>query len=114
MSDYTDVTLETLNNGAAMDLFDLELERVMQNIQDENTNPEAVREITLKISMKPNEERSLVATAVSCKSKLAPTKPHGHFMQLVFDGRTTKAMTTRIDQPELDLGESNITTLGDR
>lgn len=114
MSDYTDVTLETLNNGAAMDLFDLELERVMRNIQDENTKPDAVREITLKISMKPNDDRSLVATAVSCKSKLASTKPHAHYMQLVYDGQKTRAMTTRIEQPELDLGESNITTLGER
>lgn len=112
--DYEDVTLVNLNNGAAVELFDLELRRVIENIEDENVKPDAVREITLKVTIKPNEDRDLAAVAISCKSKLAATKPHGHYMTLVYDGNKTRAMTTHIEQPELDLGDGNITKMGDR
>ena len=36
------VTLQTLNRGAVVDLFDAELEKVLSNIADENTNPTTV------------------------------------------------------------------------
>ena len=33
-----EVSLETIQNGAVIDMFNEELQKVMQNIADENTN----------------------------------------------------------------------------
>jgi hypothetical protein len=46
------VTLVTLANGAAMELFDSELSKVVENILDPNTLPDTVRKVIL---MEPRE-----------------------------------------------------------
>ena len=42
------LTLSNLGNGAAVELFGIELRRVLKDVMDPNTDPKAVREITLK------------------------------------------------------------------
>lgn len=69
------VTLENLANGGAVELWEHELQRVLQNIADANTNPTTVRQLTLKVSIKPTEERTAAAIAVEVTSKLAGSKP---------------------------------------
>lgn len=105
---YEDVTLSNINKGAAEELFQAELERVIENIGDVNTEPDAVRKILVEIAIKPNKDRDLAAVAVSCKSKLAPMRPHGHFMQLVFDGEKIHAQTTNVTQQEFDYNVRSI------
>lgn len=70
-----DVSLATLGGGAAVERFDYELERVLQNIADHNTNATAVREVTLTVKIKPNEDRSFSVVDINAKSKLAAMKP---------------------------------------
>ncbi len=69
------VTLVSLGGGALVEHFDIELERVLKNIEDVNTDPEAARTITLKVTFKPNEERSIADIHISAASKLASIKP---------------------------------------
>ena len=64
------VSLESLANGAAKELFDIELTRVLENILDRNTT-EKTREITLKVKIKPNKERDFCDVNVTCNAKLA-------------------------------------------
>ena len=78
------VSLENLGSGAATELFDLELQRVLDNISDENTKPTALREVTLKIKIKPSEDRDYGEVEISCVAKLAPVKP---FPTNIFIGR---------------------------
>ena len=71
------VTLYTLANGAAAELFEAELERIVANIQDPNTEPDAVREINLRIKIKPDNERRAGAVSVQVISKTGPSKGVG-------------------------------------
>lgn len=76
MVDEKHVSLENLGEGAAAELFNLELARVLENIQDENTKPTTIRTVTLTLKIKPEEDRSFGQVAISAASKLAPINPH--------------------------------------
>lgn len=69
------IRLDTIAGGAAMDRFDEELSKVLGNIADPNTNPEKIRSITIKITMRPNKVRDAGEVVVSSEAKLAPVKP---------------------------------------
>lgn len=65
--------LMNLMDGAAAELFEAELERVVKNIMDPNTGGEK-REINLKFIVKPNERKDEVAIDVTCNSKVSAAK----------------------------------------
>ena len=48
---------------------------MLENIYDENTDPEAKREITLKVTFKPTEDREGLGAHVQVTSKLAGFRP---------------------------------------
>lgn len=65
------VKLETLAGGAVRELFQAELERVLENIADINTDPQVARTITLSVTLKPGPKRESADVKVKCASKLA-------------------------------------------
>lgn len=69
------VSLSTLASGAAVERFDHELQRVIDNIADYNTDPKAVREVSLKVKIRPNDDRSFSVVEIIATSKIAPIKP---------------------------------------
>ena len=69
------LSLATICNGTAVERFDYELQKVLENINDPNTEAEAVREITLKIKIKPDEAREMLKTEMSVSSKPAGLSP---------------------------------------
>jgi hypothetical protein len=71
------VTLYTLANGAAAELFEAELQKIVANILDPNTDPDAVREINLRVKIKPDNERRAGAVSVQVISKTGPVKGVG-------------------------------------
>lgn len=74
MKDLDSVTLATIGGGAAEELFQAELDNVLNNILDPNTDPEAVRSITVKITFDPSNDREKCGVEVQASSKLAPNK----------------------------------------
>lgn len=68
------VSLATLNSGAAIELFDNELDTVLQNILDPNTKADAAREVILKVKIKPAENRKHADVSIQVSSKLAPAQ----------------------------------------
>lgn len=68
------VTLSSIGSGAASELFEHAIRRVLDNIADVNTDPKSKREINLKFLFVPNDERSMIATAINCETKVAPPK----------------------------------------
>lgn len=68
------ISLATIANGAAEELFATEVLRVLDNIVDLNTDHKAARTITLKVTIKPNELRDECGVSVECVSKLAGLK----------------------------------------
>lgn len=68
------VTLDTIGGGALVELFENELGRVLENIQDPNTDAKARRTITVKVAFAPNENRDVTDVNLTCSSKLAGIK----------------------------------------
>lgn len=64
--------LDELMDGALTERFNYEMERVLQNVFDVNTNPKAKRQIQIIIDIAPNERRDAAEFKVDVKSKLAP------------------------------------------
>lgn len=105
--DYKHVDLQSLNNGALQDLFSEELEKVLENIADPNTGPEATRSITLKVDIKPQKDRLSAVTKVSVTSKMAPSQPHVSFVHFDHDGAGNLfALTANPKQQELPMEEN--------
>ena len=69
------ITLTNLSSGAVVEQFNTELQRVWDNIADPNTDPDAAREIQIKVKFKPSDERGVVDIKVSASTKLAPAEP---------------------------------------
>jgi len=70
-----ELSLASLAQGAAEELFAYELGRVLANIADVNTAATAEREIVVHVKFKPSKDRSFAPFIVYCTSKLAPTNP---------------------------------------
>lgn len=90
-SNYQEVTLESLNNGQLVALFDRELAKVLENIADDNTDAKATRSIVLTVKIKPDETREQVTVEVDGKAKLAGVKPSKSFALLSYDGKKVRA-----------------------
>lgn len=65
------VTLMTLADGAALELFQKALKTVLENIDDPNTDAEAKRAIRLEFNFSPDDERRVGSVEVKCSTKLA-------------------------------------------
>ncbi len=76
------VTLETLAGGAAVELFQQQLDRVIANIVDPNTPSKAQRKVTLELVIQPDDERGMGEAKVTCKASVAA--PNGARTTLYF------------------------------
>jgi len=65
------VTLDGLGDGAALEKFQTELGRVLENIADINTPATDKRKITLTFEFKPDEDRQASKIIISSSSTLA-------------------------------------------
>jgi len=68
-----EINLATLGGGAAVEKFQEELQRVVANILDPNTNPKAKRKITLTVTIIPSHERGSGDVLIEAKSTLEPS-----------------------------------------
>lgn len=66
--------LDELMDGALTERFNYEMERVLQNVFDPNTEPQSKRSITITIGIAPNERRDAAEFKIEVKSRLAQTK----------------------------------------
>lgn len=67
-------SLLTLARGAAIERFDDEMQRVLDNIVDPNTRG-GVREVSLKVRIKPDDNRVTGNVEIICTSKTQPAQP---------------------------------------
>jgi hypothetical protein len=65
------LSISNVCGGAVEEVFQRELDLVLKNIADPNTNPEAARAITLEFKIKPFKDRSGAQVEFACKSKMA-------------------------------------------
>jgi len=106
--DYKKVSLDTLNSGAVIDLFNEEWEKLLENIADENTKSDGQREVRIVIKVKPDKNRQSAKTTVEATTKLAPVKPHESFVLLSGEGGKVNAYVSDPRQQELEGIEGNV------
>lgn len=65
-------SLDELMDGGVRERFNDTLARIWDNVFDPNTDPNVMREITMKIKIKPSERRDAAAFRVDVIPKFAP------------------------------------------
>ena len=68
------VDLNSFADGAMAERFNQELQKVLDNIVDPNTDPKKVRKVTLTVSISSNDKRELANVSVQAKSTMSPAK----------------------------------------
>lgn len=99
------LSLENLNGGAAIELFELEFQRALDNIVDINTSPDAVRKVVIEVKIKPDKSRRTATSEVKVYSKLPTVKPHESFLFFERQGGEVVAYPDDPAQGSLGLGE---------
>ena len=106
MSEEMQVSLQTLGSGAAAELFDDELGKVLANVVDVNTDHKTAREVTLKVTIRPNEDRTFGAVTIAASSKLAPVKSVG--TAFFIGKRAGRAVAMERDPRQLSFESGNV------
>lgn len=91
-------SLSELMDGGVEERFNEELTKVWNNVYDPNTDPEKVREVILRVKIKPNERRDACEFKVSCSSKLAAPVDLSQTVMLQITGDGSVIATERTDQ----------------
>ena len=101
-SEEVEITLENLAEGGAVEIFNAELSKALENITDPNTDPKATREVKLVVKIKPHENRRSAAVSVAASAKLAAVKDVG---TVVFIGRQAgKTVATASNAAQMRFG----------
>lgn len=74
--DPENVNLQNLAGGAAVERFDYELDKVLENILDVNMDAKKKRTVVLKVHFTPDSERNAAGIEIECSSSLAPVASH--------------------------------------
>lgn len=107
---YLEVKLATIADGKAIAQFDFELKRALENCLDIATPATGVREVTLKVKIKPNEDRQRAEVTYQATAKLCPDAAG---TDLVIFGQKGKHYVSSARQLNLDeQGEHNVEELG--
>jgi len=107
------VTLTTIASGAALELFDQELDKVLQNVLDPNTEAKSTREIVIKVKLTPDDNRDVGHVQVTATSKLAPFRSAGGtvFVAKVRGKAVAVAHNPHQVQLQFDAGQNRPTPL---
>lgn len=70
------INIGNINDGAMIEGFAVELQKVLANIADINTPATSSRKITLELTIKPHADRVTMDTEFRCASRLAPIETH--------------------------------------
>lgn len=73
--DFQQLNLGSLATGAAGELFNRELERVLRDMMDPNTSESGVRSVTFELKLKPSKEGEVAATQISVRSSVPKPEP---------------------------------------
>ncbi len=81
------IDLNTFAEGALSERFNNELQRVLENIADPNTDPKKTRKLTVTVAFNADEKRDVIFTSVLAKLSLAPAKQIEAKLLMDFDGK---------------------------
>ena len=84
--------------GAIEEKVDYEVSRVIDNILDLNTKPDAKRKITVTLEFTPDSERKHISLSVNAKSSLVPTAAVATSMMITTDGNGELVVAEMVPQ----------------
>lgn len=114
------INFATLAGGAVEEKLQYALAEVAANIADPNTDPKKVRKITMTMTIKPNEQRTIADVAIDVKTTLAA--PVGISTTIMIDrdekGKAVAAEIYGTDPNqgtlEFDANTSKVTPIAER
>lgn len=68
------VDLNEFADGAVMERFNIELQKVLENIADPNTDPKKARKLNITVTLKADGKRDIASVGIQAKTTLAPAK----------------------------------------
>ena len=68
------ISLSDFANGAVEERFGQELQRVLENIADPNTDPGKARKLQVTLTIKGDENRDIASVEIQAKSTLVPAR----------------------------------------
>jgi len=95
------LNLDNICNGAAKELFERELEKVMENIDDPNIPAQKERKINLEFSFKPTEGKEYLGIEMRCNSKLVSVASVPWGAHLSCDNGKLGAFCSKQTQPTM-------------
>lgn len=90
--------LDELMDGALNERFNAEMNRVMENVFDPNTNPRQKRQIVITINVTPNERRDAADLSFDVRSKIAAPLAMSQTVFLTMGDDGTVTATEMTDQ----------------
>lgn len=106
-----EVSLDTIADGVALELFNHEMKSVVKNIMDQNTMATGKRKITLTFDFAPDDMREEVKVMVAVKSDLQPIKGYN---KTVFTGKKNGEHTLyAADTKQINMFDNGVAPLGE-
>ena len=68
------MNLNEIAGGGLQELFSHEMDKVLKNIKDPNTDPKATRKISISLSIKPDEQRMVGNVDIKVSHTSAPIR----------------------------------------
>ena len=88
----------SMAQGAIEEKVDYEVSRVIDNILDLNTKPDAKRKVTITLEFTPDAERKRIAISATAKSTLVPTAAAVTAMMVTTDGNGELVVAEMVPQ----------------
>jgi hypothetical protein len=104
------VSLRTLAGGAAIELFDDEMIKVLENILDPNTAPDVTRSLKLIVKIKPSKDRAVGTVEFTTQTTMAP--PDARQTQLYMGMTKDGPVAVEHNPQQLKLGLDEIDQSG--
>jgi hypothetical protein len=81
------IDLNSFADGALSERLNQEVQKVLENIADPNTDPSKTRKLTLTVTFKADDKRDVIMTNALAKLTLAPAKPIESKLMMDLDNR---------------------------
>lgn len=98
--------LDKFMGGALVERVAVAYSKVAENIFDRNTKPDAKREITIKVSIKPTKSRNEAEVKTSVVTKLAPMEEMETTAQIGVDDQTGELVI--VEKTDISPGQIDI------
>ena len=97
-SDLNRESILRMASGAIEEKVDYEVSRVIDNILDPNTKPDAKRKIVMTLEFSPDADRTRIGLSVSAKSALVPTSAVSTAMVITSDANGEMVVAEMVPQ----------------